>query len=66
MELREGKITDEVNRKLTDTATGTPDLLYENPGAIVLIPDNRVNFIAIIAKTPNGERVINTIKERLS
>jgi len=65
MELREGTITDPVGRTLIDHTTGQT-VLYDNPGGIIVVPGDRVNFIAIIATTPQGERVVRILKEKLN
>lgn len=65
MELREGTITDTTNRTLTDNMTGTPNIVYDNPAGVDVKNGDKVNYIVIIASTPQGTRVINILKERV-
>ena len=62
MEQRIGKIIDSGNAEMEDTETGARER-YENPGRIPVENGNDVDYVAIIARTPEGEKVLNILKD---
>lgn len=61
MEERTGEIINPTDQMLRDIETGT-EKRYENPARIPLNPGFQVDYLEMIARTPNGDKVIQIIK----
>ena len=63
MTEKTGTIVDVENSELQEDGSAT-NVKYQNPARLAVLRGDKVNYIEIIARTPNGNEILNIIKER--